>query len=1030
MTNRKDYRVLLTTGIFVLLLTGIRILWYQFQAVPDQPAAVQGVLDLRHANITDERVFKLDGQWEFYPNQLIMQPEGGAIAVHGQPESIQVPGNWGAVLSPGTHMQYGYGSYRLRVLTKPDDGKLYSIHIPEVIGASELYVNGRLLGHSGHPAANEEEYRSRNIPYGASFAAGGDEIEIVIQAANFDNGIRGGIFKSVKFGSVPSIAGMNWWSIGGQLAVCIILLMHAIYACSVYGMGVRKKELLLFFALATSMIGAVLLDDDRLLLTWLPLNYGWGVKLMHLFYIGVSVFLCQFAKQFLIRYMAPGTYRTFTLICILYAAVILVTPVKYMFYIKILVVFIFLYAVVTVPVLMFRSALRSGEDGLFLMLGSIGIMLNSVWGAIKNLFWPDAGFYPIDLTIAFIAFAFYWFKSYYITSSRTEELTVELQAANKQKDSFLANTSHELRNPLHGILNIAQSVLDSGKNLQDEKNRESLALLISVGKRMSYMLNDLLDLTRLQEKRLRLNLLQVRIKAVASYVIEMLQFMTEGKSIRLVNAIPDTFPAVMADENRLAQIMFNLLHNAVKYTLSGSVSIHAAAVDGVAFIRITDTGIGIDEETRQRIFQPYEQGDPEMLGGLGELGLGLSICEQLVELHGGTLEVASVPGQSSVFTFTLRLSDTALSPAAAIGGEAAPAVRYNEAAVSRESAAAASAWETAGIVHGGTERRRILMVDDDAVNLKILVNMLSAQQYDIATATSGMEAVALLDTAEWDLIVTDVMMPHMSGLELSRLIRERYSLSELPILLLTARSQTEDVYAGFLAGANDYVMKPVDALELKARVNALTDLTQSIRERLRMEGAWLQAQIKPHFLFNTLNAIAALSEADTERMRSLIEVFGHYLRASFDFQNSEQLVPLEHELELVRSYLFIEKERFEDRLRIVWEVDDNLRLQIPPLSIQPLVENAVRHGILKRSRGGEVKIRITSYGDYAEIAIEDDGVGMDEDTRERLLDRRSGQPQGIGLLNTDRRLKQVYGNGLKVRSIPNQGTTVAFHVTK
>lgn len=398
----------------------------------------------------------------------------------------------------------------------------------------------------------------------------------------------------------------------------------------------------------------------------------------------------------------------------------------------------------------------------------------------------------------------------------------------------------------------------------------------------------------------------------------------------------------------------------------------------------------------------------------------------MVELHGGTLEVHSIPGQGSVFSFTLRLSDPYIPQN---GTEFIASVSADtEIAVSVSSAPHSDISQPES--DAGSDRPNILVIDDDVVNLNILRNLLVLENYNVVTAVSGRDALAILDTREWDLIVTDIMMPHMSGYELSRILRERFSISELPILHLTARSRQEDIEAGFRSGANDYVTKPVDAMELKSRVRALTVLKQSVREKLRMEAAWLQAQIQPHFLHNTLNSIAALSEIDNEKMSALLEAFGHYLRASFDFRNLERLVPLEHELGLVRSYLYIEKERFEDRLRIRWEVSTKLRFQVPPLSVQPLVENAIRHGILSLDEGGEIHIRITENEHEAEISIADTGVGMDEETVKRVLERRMGDRTGVGLFNTDRRLKQLYGKGLQIRSVPNQGTIVSFVVAK
>jgi len=233
---------------------------------------------------------------------------------------------------------------------------------------------------------------------------------------------------------------------------------------------------------------------------------------------------------------------------------------------------------------------------------------------------------------------------------------------------------------------------------------------------------------------------------------------------------------------------------------------------------------------------------------------------------------------------------------------------------------------------------------------------------------------------------------------------------------------------GFQSGANDYVTKPVDSLELKTRVKALIELKQSIKERLQMEAAWLQAQIKPHFLINTINSIAALGYYDMEKMQRLLEEFTNYMRTSFDFHNINREVFIERELDLVRSYLFIETERFGERIRVNWDLSDNLNFFLPPLSIQTLVENAVTHGILKRAAGGEIFIRISETVNEIDILVKDNGVGMKEEkVADILLNPIS---KGIGLRNTNRRLKQMYGKGLIIQSSIGKGTFVSFQIPK
>lgn len=321
---------------------------------------------------------------------------------------------------------------------------------------------------------------------------------------------------------------------------------------------------------------------------------------------------------------------------------------------------------------------------------------------------------------------------------------------------------------------------------------------------------------------------------------------------------------------------------------------------------------------------------------------------------------------------------------------------------------------------------RILVVDDDPVNLQVIERILSGENYDVTTVLSGEEALALLNDQEWDLIISDVMMPRMSGYVLTSKIRERLTMTELPILLLTARSSPADIQKGFLVGANDYVTKPIDAEEVRARVQALTGIRQSMRERLQIEAAWLQAQIQPHFLFNALNAIIALSYIDTERMHKALNAFSRILRRKFQFNRIHELTPLSEELALVEAYLHIEQERFQDRLQVNWEVDETIRVLIPSLTIQPLVENAIHHGLMKVPSGGQLTIRVEGEGDQVKITVADEGVGIEEKKLTTLLNEKEKSHPGVGILNTHLRLKRRYGKGLTITSEQGVGTTIVF----
>lgn len=564
-------------------------------------------------------------------------------------------------------------------------------------------------------------------------------------------------------------------------------------------------------------------------------------------------------------------------------------------------------------------------------------------------------------------------------------------------------------------------------------------MLIRISRHMSHLLGDLLDIARLREQRIVLQREPLCIQSIVPGVMGMLAYMMEGKRIEFKMEISDSTPLVMADEKRVIQILYNLLHNALKYTPEGIIAVTSETRSDQVIIYVSDTGLGMDKQTQACVFQPYEQGMHGMNDGRG-LGLGLSICSQLVEQHGSSLSVQSTPGQGSVFSFGLPIAKSGADGKPYAPQASEPSVHTQEQVQKpiQEQLQVEPLLQEA-VLFASTEvselappllsdrSMNILAVDDDPINLSVLTGILSTEPYTLTTASSAAEALELLGTKLWGLLVVDVMMPGISGYELTRKIRERYSLSELPVLLLTARSQREDIYAGFLAGANDYVTKPVDALELKYRMWALVKLKQSVQEHQRMEAAYLQAQIKPHFLFNTMNSIMALSRLDVHRMRTLIDAFASYLRISFDFLNTGELVELDHELELVEAYLQIEQERFANRLAVVWEVKPGSAVRIPPLSIQPIVENALRHGLLGRPQGGTLHIRIDRLDSSSSLVeIRDNGKGMDQQAIDQLLVPSLGGQGGVGIVNTNRRLIQLYGQGLTIHSIPGKGTTFSF----
>ncbi|WOV88102.1 ATP-binding protein [Sporosarcina oncorhynchi] len=1008
--NRKKLIVL--TGSLLVVLLSFRLIWLSHHTGEHLPTVQNGVLDLRETDFTNQAL-RLDGEWQFYPWELIESAKSSS-----NPQIITLPGKWKETLSASTDEEnppYLYGTYSVKILLNENEwAEPFALYVKDIRSASKVFINGQEMMGQGSVAEQENGFVGKVKPYMLQIDSTLQEIDLVIQVADKAGNRMSGIKEPIQFGNLSAIERSRTVSMLYQILSASVLVLHFIFAVIIYIGFSRRMELLYLAVVFGSAAFSILLDDDRVLLMLFPgiPDSVWSL-LFYSSYVTSVIFLMLFFKRLLAKSLTSSKWLTvnFQLFLILYILyiVLLLAGVRSVW--SPLFSIIMLVVPMLIAISLFYIVRKGTTGAIYLLFAMICIANNIAWASLKSNQLLILPYYPFDLILAVIFFAVFWFKQFFQVTEESQALADRLQRTNDRKDEFLANTSHELRNPLHGIMNISQTIYETENQLSEE-NRKNMETLLTVSKRMSIILNDLMDVQKLKEGGIQLHLTDVDISAVASSVIDTVRFMTKGKDISFHIAISHKFPYVYGDENRLFQILFNLIHNAVKYTECGEIGVTAKMDGKFAVIEVKDAGIGIAQEALTTIFQPYEQVDASMTAMGNGLGLGLAICDELVQLHGGQLTVDSVVNEGSTFTFTIPFGKARTEPITAYRAIESFKVPLTE--------------QTSAI--NLEKQPKILIVDDDPVNVSIIEQIMTANEFTVQTCLSGEAALELLNKGKWDLVITDVMMPRMSGYELTEKIRERFTIAELPILLLTARSQLEDVQTGFHYGANDYITKPVDRVELIIRVKALTNLRKALTERIAMEAAWLQAQIQPHFLFNTLNTIAALSHEDPKKMMKLIEQFGNYLNISFATRNLQELVPLDQELQLVKSYVYIELERFCDRLTVEWDVQVSSNVMVPPLAIQTLVENAIKHGVLKKAEGGTVTISIIAHSEAVDIAIMDDGVGIAAEKLKNLLNKADENQSGIGLVNTDKRLRQLFGTGLRISSEVNKGTTMSFTV--
>ena len=608
--------------------------------------------------------------------------------------------------------------------------------------------------------------------------------------------------------------------IGMGIFMGLVIFMVIYYLLHFYKK--KQKVYLYFLVFALSLLTTIGLMSDYSIINLFPLLAPASRNIL-LFTLGLSIIFGMLYTGSVLEKMNKGTKarEIFKYTCI---ATILITIFQFISFTLASVVIYFISLATLINILWVTAASRKYEHQFikFHIVSMMFLLVSLVlYGMLYTALIPLTGYYEKAFWLTSIAGIL--FSSLALAakeSSKVKEmekrerksvqrLQLEMESlkqADANKNELLEVTAHSLRTPLYGMIGNAESLMEESMVRLTAAQSKQLELIIEHGKKLAQKVNDVTDFSRMKQNILDIHVEPVSINQLVEEVLEVCRPLLKSKDIHFYGTLSQNLPHAVADPYRIQQILYNLIDNAIKQTDKGEIVISTKRMGNQITVTVRDTGNGIEQERIKNLFEPHKHGDDK------NIGIGLHISKRLIELHGGWLKAESVKGEGSTFTFTLPAYTEELIESAADDYSFLEEISVEEIS------------EPLPFRLKSSKRVRVLVVEKEPLDRNILISQLQNEDYIVLGTRSGSEAMKILETQQIDLVILDGTLEDMDGNELSRRIRKKFLLTEMPILMLSTKMGVKEKMDAFVSGANDYLIKPCDKEEFLLRVDSLANL--------------------------------------------------------------------------------------------------------------------------------------------------------------------------------------------------------------